>query len=230
MLLIISNVEAIEKRIKIGVVDTGVSYSLEKSTIPYLCENGRKSTIPNDYGFDNHGHGTNVISQIANKMNVKTHCIISYKVWERGLSGHDSIQYSIDALRMALRDRVSFLNVSMSGMKDNLIEFNLYKTAVKRGIIISVAAGNDMLNLDKKCEVFPACYRNIINENSFNVVGAYDVKTANRGKVVNRYETGKNVRCPRLKGIKTRGYRLTCPTLSGTSQATAIFTGKIIQK
>ena len=68
LFLILASFSALaENRQKIVVIDTGVSF--RQSFKPYMCKNGLHST----YGHwgDNHGHGSNVIGLIAEKINPK---------------------------------------------------------------------------------------------------------------------------------------------------------------
>ena len=54
--MIISVSTMAEDRIKIAVVDTGISYS--QANAAYSCKGEHKSFIDNSI-YDNHGHGTN---------------------------------------------------------------------------------------------------------------------------------------------------------------------------
>ena len=96
-----------------------------------------------------------------------------------------------------------------------MAELRSILTILRTGADISVAAGNDGLDLDKKCSAFPSCYKKIINSRRFHVVGAINAKFSNFGSIVETYETGIDVGSPMM---------------SGTSQATAIFTNKLILK
>jgi len=194
----------IEKRKKIAVLDTGIG--LSQVLKDYICIDGGKTLLPLDIGLDKHGHGKNVIGLIADQINSKTHCIVSYKVWSDDLS----IEYLTEGFEQAIADKVSYINLSGGGPKYMVEEKALILKALEKGITVVVASGNGGLNLDKKCNYYPACYK--IKDKKFIVVGANDLKYGNKGKIVDFYEKGNQV------GI---------PVMSGTSQATATVTGKI---
>jgi hypothetical protein len=85
-----------------------------------------------------------------------------------------------------------------------------------------VAAGNEDISLDDRCVIYPACYlkqmremKEVVNVSNFIVVGAKDTGSSNTGLVVTVTAVGKN-----------QGY----PKMTGTSQATANFTGKLFSK
>jgi hypothetical protein len=102
-------------------------------------------------------------------------------------------------------------------------ETRLLSQALDQGVTIFVAAGNGEavrsgysvvvkpINLDQRCEAFPACA-----DPRLRVVSAYDLTRANFGKIVDIWESG----------LRKVGGGL---SLSGTSQATAIATGKYVR-
>lgn len=210
-ILALNELNAAETRIKIAVIDSGIGQSQVNKE--YVCENGVKTFISNDSGIDGHGHGTNIIGLIANRINAKTHCIVSYKV----ISGADGdIGYTVKSLLDISNDKsVKYLNVSMSGKGNDMDEMAGYLKVLNNGVIVNVAAGNDRENLDMKCIFYPACYANEFKHPNFNVIGSSTGEYGNVGRIVTAYVDGTK-----------KGY----PVLTGTSQSTAIYTGKIISK
>ena len=204
-----------DNRIKIGIIDSGISFS--QASGDYLCKGGRKSAIPFDSGSDRHGHGTNVFGLIAKQINPKTHCIISYKFWNPGMLGFKADEAVYKALYIARKDGVKYVNMSLGGLIPSSQEYKQIYLGLREGITYTVAAGNKSNNLDITCNYFPACYKKdkFKDNKNFIVVGAKDVKTANYGKIIGAYE---------------KGYKVGIPVLTGTSQATATHTGKIISK
>ena len=215
LIIITQNAFGFETRIKIGIIDSGIS--LSQSLSDHLCKDGRKSAITFDSGLDRNGHGTNVFGLIAKQINPKTHCIISYKFWNPGISNSKSNMNVVNSLYQARKDGVKYINMSLGGDGSSAQELKQIGEALEKGITVVVAAGNESTNLDITCDYFPACYKkdNLKKYNNFIVVGAKDVGVANYGKIITAYEKGHMV------GI---------PVLSGTSQATATHTGKIISK
>lgn len=212
LLAIISyiNESIAEDRIKIGMVDSGISK--EQTQNPILCQNGFKSIIPRDFGYDGNGHGTNIFGLLSQDLDSNKYCIISYKVWNKNVTGKKTISYIVQAIEKAIKDDVRFLNISMSGYGYNLKEFKALQKASKF-MKIAVSAGNDSIELNNKyCNTYPACY-NI--PNNFYVIGGYDTEVSNFGSKIDFFTFGKN---------------LGSPVLTGTSQATAFFTNKFILK
>jgi hypothetical protein len=183
-----------ETRIKIAVIDTGVSRFQEQ----YLCKGGKKSLV-DDLGYDTNGHGTNIISILASGLDFSKYCIISYKVFS---------SYSYDgilavAINEAIMDKVQYINLSAAGTGSSFSEKHAIEQTIKNGIYIFIAGGNDSKNLDKKCDVYPACYR--FDSQYFKVIGATDTGTSNTGSFFYAYAKGRK-----------QGF----PPMTGTSQAT----------
>jgi len=203
-----------ESRDKIIVLDSGIGLDQLKEN--YICSDGAYSTIPILSVFDTNGHGTNVIGLIAEKINPKTHCIVSIKVWDE--SSPNNVKHYVKGLMLAQILRAKFINISLSGDTSFVTEWYEIKKLLRKGVIFAVAAGNGSVNLDKECSAFPACYKKIIPQSyqkQFNVVGALDVVESNYGIIVTAY---------------IKGYKKGTPERTGTSQSTARFMGMLISK
>lgn len=207
--------ELIENRTKIVVLDSGVGKSLARQS--FMCKKGILSTIGED-GIDTHGHGSNIIGLIAQKINPKTQCIVSIQVWSKKIAEEKSNgEEFIKGLNLAYSLHASYVNMSMTGEGNNEPEYKAIVNLLKFGTKIIVATGNDEHDLDYKCDIYPACYKMKIPQEirkNFYVISSNTVDTANKGRIVDAYLDGKN------KGI---------PRLTGTSQATAIFTSELIR-
>jgi hypothetical protein len=191
-----------DDRIKIGIIDSGISIQQSKSKI--LCKDGLKSTFSD--GIDRNGHGTNIFYLVSRNLDPKKVCIISYQVLILGMDSY------LTALNKAHHDHVKYLNISMVGYDSDISEQFLLGVMLFNGTKINVAAGNEKQNLDKKCDVYPACYN---FGKRFSVIGARDVEESNFGSFIKSYE---------------KGFQQGIPSKTGTSQATAIYTNKIILK
>lgn len=212
LILFISFSSFAENRIKVAVIDTGLSY--KQSISNYMCDNGHIAVI-NSNPYDIQGHGTNIISIISKSINPKTHCIVSYKVIEHSKGNYKTILAREKALDMILKDKlIKYINISLESNALFKHELLTIVSLLKRGVVISVAAGNDSINLDKKCHVFPACYKKYINSNNFRIVGAKG-SYSNYGSIVTDIFSG---------------YRVGYPIMTGTSQATAQKTAQLLQK
>lgn len=204
--LISYNCFAEETRDKIVVIDSGVGIS--QFNKHFMCKNGSITTFPNSTIFDNDGHGTNIIGLIASKINSKTQCIVSIKTWDV----EANMDAYLNALEITRNLKPKFVNISMTGEGFNFKELMGLISITNNGGTIIVAAGNEGINLDNDCKIYPACYKKIIsrfNKNKFYVISTLTTGSGNSGSIVSAYLDGKN------KGF---------PVRSGTSQATAIFT------
>jgi hypothetical protein len=200
-----------EDRIKIGIIDSGISIEQSKSKI--LCDGGLKSIATTSLGYDHNGHGTNIFGLVSQGLNPRKYCIISYKVWADYSSSKDAVDYTITSIENAIKDDVKFLNISMSGDGSSVKEYKTIKTALKT-MSIFVAAGNDGKEIGGECSIYPACYKRFFKKNLY-VIGSYKAESSNYGEYVDYF---------------TYGERMGNPILSGTSQATAYFTNNFIKK
>lgn len=200
-------------REKIVVIDTGLSE--KQFTQNYICKNGAISAVPNVDSIDRHGHGTNIIGLIAEKINPSKQCIVSIKVYH---DMNSNIEAYLTGLKIAVSLKPTYVNISMNGPSFDTNEFKYLFQIIKNGGIIAVAAGNENINLDFNCDSFPACYKDSLPKsyrNKFFVVSSKTTGSGNTGSIVSVYLDGKD------KGI---------PKLTGTSQSTAIFTSLLISK
>lgn len=210
LLLMTGISHAKELRTKIAVIDTGVSKS--QATKSYMCDNGVKNmTIYENSDFN--GHGSHIAHIIGSRINAKKFCIVSYKVYHNRTT-IDVLYNTLKALKDIAKNSYKYVNISMSGGYSAL-EFDYLEKLTKNGVKVSVAAGNDGKDLDKVCDVFPACYKKFMNDNYY-VVSARDLKKSNKGKFTIK-EKGKDVMS--YGGV-----------MSGSSQATAIWTSKLINR
>lgn len=208
-----------ETRQEILVIDTGIPN--DETYHRSLCD-GPHYDITGYGTTDNLGHGTNIIGIISKNLDTSKYCI-------RSLKWFHTIQTSKNSRELvrryaAIMDTLSpaFINMSLAGYTYEIQEFRAIQRQTLKGTTVIVSAGNDAKNLDISCDIFPGCYR--INSPKFRVVTSRESyppfflhSFSNFGKVVTDYEDGVNV-C---------GYGL---CMSGTSQATAILTRKLINK
>ena len=197
------------RQIRIAIVDTGININDPELV---FCKGLSKDFT--DTGLeDTNGHGTNISFIIHNYLQGKNYCIIMVKV-VNGVKGADKLQYMIDGLTYLVDLKPDIVNISLIGFGTYPDEYNAIRTLLDNKTVIVAAAGNNGMNLDEDCNVYPACYSNrIITVGNLAYVGLRN-STSNYGKYVKRWELGTN--------ITAGGY-----TKSGTSQATALVTAKI---
>lgn len=199
--------------IKVMVIDTGINgndYHLK----PYI-----KEQFNQNYK-DINGHGTHIAGLVTQDTCSRVE-LISCKFFEENQKA-DMNKY-MNCLHKAIDLKVNFINFSAVGYKVNKIERNLLKKLTKAGTVVVVAAGNNSKDLKDKCEYFPACYKmkNLIT------VGALDheskklsISNYNIPNMV--WELGENVPSLGLSG--------TTAFMTGSSQATAIRTNRLIKQ
>ena len=219
--------ECVKRQVKIAVIDTGFGYNkLPKDA--NLCYWGHKDFTKKGLRYigedsfipvDTVGHGTNIVGIIedyANKFNVN-YCIVILKFYSKDQTNHQNLRASISAINFA-NDQIGadIINYSGGGPDSDPEEQMAVTRFLNRGGKFIAAAGNDGKKIGSGDEdYYPAMY-----DKRIVVVGSTDKygipsKWSNHGNFVNRWEIGENVEA---YGI----------TLSGTSQATAIATGKIL--
>ena len=134
--------------IKIGIIDTGIDYDH-----PDLRGFGPSGKVVGGYNFvdndnktiDTNGHGTEVAGIIAADGNLKGVApkakLFSYKVSSTGESVSSDL--IVKAIHRAIEDKVNVINISLGVNKTNDEIDQAVNEAVKNGIIVVVAAGNN---------------------------------------------------------------------------------------
>lgn len=215
------------------IVDTGVG---SNDKLNLFMERDASSNYS-----DTHGHGTHIAGLIAlgdrlNEGVCKQVKIYSCKFYEEHDTPRKNVERTIQCLKTALTMNIDLVNYSAGGSEVEPDEFDMYDSLVKTGTIVNVAAGNgreDGMGHDLKTEsYYPACYaiRKYKDRGPINHMNVIE-NMCRDGKLCRssnfyaglRSEIGDQV----LSTLP--GNRL--GRMTGTSQATAIFTHKmLIQK
>jgi len=197
--ILLTAIVANAKPIKVAVLDTGIT----NSDLP-ICQ-FIDATDDKD-GVDYNGHGQNITHIIDKEAAGIEYCQIIIKIF-----GKNGKSASIGkAIRTAIYLNADIINLSFGGSGIDRDEYLSINQALDLGIIVVAAAGNDGKDLTNNCFYYPACYDNRI------IIVGNTAKSSNYGKPVKLVVNGNNV--------SAGGYRM-----SGTSQATAIVTGKLIK-
>lgn len=181
-----------------------------------LFEHDTKNAVP----VDNHGHGTHIagiIDSYGQKANVN-YCLVIIKYYVPNAYDVDNLTRTILAVDYAKNIKADYINYSGGGALKSDEEIRAVKEYLDQGGKFLAAAGNEGSNLDWR-HFYPAQ-----DDSRVISVGAVDDKgvrlpMSNYGEDVKRTELGLNVKV--CDGTK-------CMTMSGTSQATAIATGKLL--
>ena len=205
--------------LKIAVIDSGFDYKYNKFV--NLCPDGHKSFVKSSWDIDTrNGHGTNIASIIDGYIKkAPNYCIMIIKVFD--FNQKLEMNFLDKAINYAVEQKADIINMSLSGEDYNIHEYNSLQLALDKDILIFVAAGNNGRNLNKNCNIYPACYK-FINNKGFAVIGNYSepgVKhpKSNKASFIKIWEVGTN--------IMAGGIMMT-----GTSQATAVATGKFVRR
>jgi subtilisin family serine protease len=151
-------------------------------------------------------HGTSVVDLIAKNAGTADYCIESFRVFDPEIN---MVRY-LSILSYLVTNPPDVLNLSMQGSAYSPIEAELIKELLDKGVTVLAAAGNRRQSVSSEaCNVYPAC-----DDPRIIIVGTYD-KDSGSGDRVN-IKTHQNMGC-------IGNY-----CLRGTSQATAIETGRFI--
>lgn len=207
--------------LKVAVIDTGVDRNDK-----HLCKSEHKSfsSLETDPLQDNNGHGTHIAGLIEQYAKDKKYCIVAIKFHSPRASGKENTDNMIKAIHYAVAIHADFINISGGGGNSEREESRVIFMALNLGIKVVVAAGNERHDLSKDCNYFPACYdKRLIVVGNLKKHSDQTIDRApssNYGTQVNRWEIGTDV-VSNLPGGKQG-------KMTGTSQATAIATGKLI--
>jgi len=134
--------------IKIAVIDTGIDYNH-----PDLFGFGPDGKVIGGYDYvdkdeepmDTNGHGTEVAGIIAANGILKGVApkakLLAYRVSSTGESV--SADFIVEAIHRAIEDQVDIINISLGVNKTNDKLDSAVKEAVKNGIVVVAAAGNN---------------------------------------------------------------------------------------
>jgi len=191
----------------VAIIDTGISSDAN----PVLCKFGHKDFTGTGI-YDTNGHGTNISGIIDNLSEGSYYCQVILKYYNPK-DPVGNARRTIQAFRHAIALGVDMINYSSYGEGFNIAEKKVVTEALNKGIVIMVPSGNKLRDLDVDCKVYPSCYdsRMVVVGNSTNRLGC------GFGSVVDIWEDGTGV----------TGFGI---TLSGTSQSTAIATGKTVRR
>lgn len=215
LLLLTIQVSFADMQIRVGVLDTGLNLT-DTRFKKYLCMDGHKDFTGKGIQ-DNHGHGTHIAGLIAEYAKGSNFCLVILKYYDT--DGENSMVAYMKALSVLHLLRLDFLNYSGGGNLGDVAEGVLIRD--NKEITFVVAAGNDNKNLDVDF-FFPASY----NFKNIVVVGGLGkdrlkFSSSNYGKLITYWEIAEDV----YSTLPNGNYG----SLNGTSQATAITTGKLVR-
>jgi subtilisin len=217
--------EGVGKPIRMAVLDTGINNHISSKV--RLCADGHKDFTTDsekkgntivikgkEYPRDVVGHGTNVVNLIAQNVGDANYCIVVVKYFSKNaISNLGSYNR---ALKYLSDMDIDFLNISSTGNIHDMEEEMYIKKILDKNVVIIASAGNDGEFLGD-IKYYPAMV-----DKRIVVVGSLDKRGnistfSNYGPDVDAWELGE--------GYVTGGI-----SFRGTSQSTAVHSGKLILK
>ena len=210
--------------VRIAVVDSGL-YTGHKKDVK-ICDGGKavfnSLSLDSNIWNDTITHGDSILFTIKDELKIKDYCFIVIKTFD-SKHGPTSIAQLTMALLAASTFTPEFVNLSYSGIGGDILEKSAIIQLAHSGLepTISVAAGNDGVDLNERCKAFPACYK--VGKN-FHVVGSYDPEHPN--KILKKVNYGDAVVTDNADECSVSGGVLQC----GTSQSTAYVTARLVNQ
>ena len=208
-----------DEQIRIAVVDTGLDLN-DPRFEGHICLTGSKNFVEGETLEDIHGHGTHVAGLIQFYAKNSNYCFLIYKYYSDKLPGTVNLKNEVASLRDAVINKADIVNFSGGGPIFDEQEYLVIKENPQITFIVS--AGNEHQDMDIiGNEYYPASYwfkneivvKNVDSSGNLVLSSNYSKKTAIK-------EMGFNV-LSYLPNMRM-GY------MTGTSQAAAIHTGKVI--
>lgn len=214
-LLLTSTLASADAPVTIAVIDTGLDIKDARFT-EHLCASGHRDFTGTGLQ-DLSGHGTHVTGLIQQYAANADYCLVIIKYWLPGIEGGTSARLLRDALAYAVSLNVAIINVSSSGFAPSKREHEIL--ANHPHTLLIGAAGNNSMDRN----MYPCGYglANTVCVGALRLNGGR-LKMSNYGRWVTQWEVGESVPSAQVgAGIAVK---------SGSSMATAIYTGKLINK
>lgn len=213
------------KNVKIAVLDTGcdTSHPDLKSQIiggkNFTDDDGGKEDAISDYN----GHGTHVAGTIAaNDSNggisgvAPEASLLIVKVLG-GANGSGQYEWIINGINYAVEQKVDIISMSLGGPSDVPELKEAVKNAVKNGVLVICAAGNEGDGDERTEELsYPAAYNEVIAVGSVSVARELS-EFSNANKEIDLVAPGENIlsTLPNKKYGKLTGTSMAAPHVSG---------------
>lgn len=225
------------------VIDTGYDFkadwkNAEKYGLvkPVTCTDGHvdyttsaiyvennKPKINELYLKDTHGHGTHIAGLIAKYAGKSNYCLIIVKYYLE--YGSPNQLNTLKALRYAVEKKPNIINYSGGGLDRSEEECKLVKILLDNGTQVIVAAGNERSDLEQR-PFYPAlCDDRVVVATNLTTDTRTIASSSNYSGTL-KYDTWAEYGMNRL----SLGLDNTYARMEGTSQATAILTGKMIKQ
>jgi hypothetical protein len=197
-------VKAENKQLRVAVIDGGYINGIEKQL--KMCEDTPQViNISTNNSLFFKRHGTNIAGLIQRYAGNTNYCFIL-------IGGIEDSGLITDSINLAIKNKADIINLSADGENFSLTEYNAIKKFISLGGVFFTAAGNKFKDLNKNCNTYPACYKLNIK-----VISNKDPYANKHDKFIISDKNGE-------------GEIVFDIELMGTSQSTAIETGRYIFK
>lgn len=161
---------------KVAVIDSGFT-----GTSEHLCATGHYNFIneTDTVGPDTIAHGTYVLKAIETEAS-GDYCLLVYKIFN---DRKGSTKLIAEAISRAVAAKVDVINLSIAGKDSDDSEKAAISSALNVGIKVFVASGNEGQDLDKTCNIYPACYKlssSVVGTNEKHKAANYSGFTINK--------------------------------------------------
>lgn len=182
VLLLLSCPARAESRYIIAIIDTG--FDRNPALAPYECE-GLSTDLTGGDGGDQYSHGSHVAYLATRGLPTNRFCFAMIK-W---LDGYRAPRKGVVAagIDYAVSVGAKVINLSLGGKGALGEEYDAILNALRHGVHVVVASGNEAADLSKGCEYYPACYP--LKSRFFHVVTSPH-ETANYGGTVTESYSG----------------------------------------
>lgn len=205
------------KKIKVAILDSGINKDYPE--LKSLIKKSYNAINPDEEIIDSYGHGTAIAGTIAakpNEYNIQgiSQSVYLYDVKVLNDKGGGEIKDVVNGIEWSIKNNVDIINLSFGFQKDNQILREAILEAIKQGIVVVAAAGNNLgLYTD-----YPAKYEEVISISAVDENLKID-PFSGKGKV-DYVAPGMNI--PVLINSEDK-----VSYVNGTSFSTAIVTGII---
>lgn len=229
--------------VKVAVVDTGINYKHEDLSGNYIS--GYNAVDTSKTALDDQGHGTHVAGTIAALSNGKGVVGVApraklYAVKVLGADGSGSYSSIIKGIEWAAKNKMNVINMSLGGGGYMSSMHEAVKAAVKAGVTVVCAAGNDSGAVN-----YPAKYPEAIAvsaSNSSDQIAYFSSRGAELDVIapgVDIYSTsisggyqnmsGTSMACPHVAGLAalavSAGYKTPAEVRAALKKAAVPLTG-----
>jgi hypothetical protein len=187
LLALLLSLSAQAKTVRIAVIDTGLP--LYKTDLK-ICDGGllNYSADPNVHVDPSH-HGTNITGIISDYLGDSDYCVVFIKIYNGSNPYMNILGYMGALTYVYYHSEIDIVNFSSSGTRLQPLEEFLVKSIVSNGTVFVAAAGNDKKDLDKSCNVYPACYAGVVSVGNVDKKGLTQFHS-NYGKIIKAWENG----------------------------------------